>query len=295
MSRYEYVAPSTIDEAKDVVAEYGGDVTPLAGGTDLIVQTRERSRPVRVLMALRRLQALGGHELQDGILRVGAMASAYEVARSPTVQQVAAALADSAELIGSIQIMHRATVAGNVCNAAPSADTGAALVVLDAEAVVVGPEGTRPIPIHDLIQGPGQTALAPGEFVQDIVVPVAPPNSGSAYERHTPRKEMDIAVVGVGAFVRLDEAAEKIEEARVALCAVAPIWPRSLKAEGAIVDVRITSIDWHDVGQGAAADASPISDLRGSASMRTELLKVYAPRVIKLAIARAQQNSRNGA
>ncbi len=295
MRRYEYVAPSTIDEAKDVIARYGGDVTPLAGGTDLIVQTRERSRPVRVLMALRRLQPLGGHELRNGALRVGALATAYEIARSPIVLRVAPALADGAELIGSIQIMNRATVAGNVCSAAPSADTGAALVVLDAEAVVIGPEGTRRIPIHGLIQGPGQTALAPGEFVQDIVVPAAPPNSGSAYQRHTPRKEMDIAVVGVGAFVRLDEAAEKVEEVRVALTAVAPTWPRSSRAEGAIVNVPITSIDWDDVGQGAAADASPISDLRGSASMRRELLKIYAPRVIKLAIARAHKNSRNGA
>ena len=288
MSRFEYAAPASLEEVWNVYDRYGEGVTPLGGGTDLLVQIRERGRPVRMLMSLRKLDALKGHSSRDGSLRIGASATAFEVARSQIVKKLAPALADGAELIGSIQVMNRATVAGNICNAAPSADTGPALVVSGAEVVVIGPEGERRVAAIDFIQGPGKTALRPGEIVREIIIPALAKNAGASYIRHTPRKEMDIAVVGVGAYIRLDAAGQNVEDARVALGAVAPTWRRSKRAEAALKGEALDSIDWREVGAGAAADASPIDDMRGSASFRRELLEAYAPRAVRIAIARAQ-------
>jgi carbon-monoxide dehydrogenase medium subunit len=291
LKRFEYFAPTSLEEAIALLMEYQEGGRPLAGGTDLLPQMKERGRPVRTIVSLRRLRPLHGHgPLPDGGLRIGAMETAGAVAWDPWVQRHFPGIADGANLIGSIQIRNRATLGGNICNAAPSADGVPALIAYGAQVRIAGPQGERTLPLEAVFRGPGQTVLGPGEILVEIVVPPAPSLSGSAYLRHVPRMEMDIAVVGVGVLLRLDDDRRTIRDARVVLSAVAPTPIRSPRAEAALIGAPADEAAFRAAGEGAAADARPISDVRASADYRRELLKVYTRRAAAIALARARQS-----
>jgi carbon-monoxide dehydrogenase medium subunit len=207
-----------------------------------------------------------------GELRVGARATMQEIADDATVQQRFSALADGASVVGSYQTRNMATIGGNVCNAAPSADTSPPLVVLGARAHIAGVNGERELPVEELWSGPGQTTLEPGEIATAFMMPAPPAGAGSHYERHTPRKIMDIAVVGVASYIELD-AGGVVLAARIALGAVAPTVVRAPQAEQALVGHALTEEAAAEAGRIAAGEARPISDVRGSASFRRYLVE----------------------
>jgi len=254
---FEFEAPETIDEAVSLLKKAGGSARPLAGGTDLVVQMKESATRFpypATIVSLDRISELRGIDFADGGgLRIGA----------------GAALAEGAGFVGSLQTMNMATIGGNVCNAAPSADTAPPLLVYDAEAVIIGPDGRRTLPIAELFRGPGQTALAPDELLVELRLPAPTPATGAAYQRNTPRKQMDIAVVGVA--VALTLSGDTIERARVALGAVAPTHETFAKAAAAAVE-----------------DSSPITDIRASAEFRRHLVKVMTARQLAEAANRAK-------
>jgi CO/xanthine dehydrogenase FAD-binding subunit len=286
MRRFDYAAPSSVNEACQLLASTPG-ARPLAGGTDLLIQMKERGRAVPLLVSLKdvgELQALS----TNGVLDAGAMVKCGDLAWSADVKKGWPIIVDGADLVGSVQIRHKATVGGNVCNAAPSADVVPSLIALDATAHVAGPNGSREMPLAELFRGPGQTALAPGELLTRVSLRKPAAGSGGAYLRHVPRREMDIAVVGVAVQLQLDSDGRTVKDARVVLASVAPTPIRSPQAEQALIGQTLTDQTLARAGDGAAADARPISDVRASADYRRELLKVYTKRVAQIALQRAR-------
>ena len=178
--------------------------------------------------------------LPDGSVSIGAAATATAVARNAAIAVGYPAVADSAQLIGGVQVQNRASLGGNICNAAPSADGVPALICHGAQALIAGPEGTREMPVEAMFAGPGRTTLAPGELMVAIRLPPVAPRTAGAYLRFTPRREMDIAIAGAAAWLRLG-ADGKIAEGRVALASVAPTPIRAPTAENADRRVNGTS------------------------------------------------------
>jgi carbon-monoxide dehydrogenase medium subunit len=287
MKRFDYLAPQSVPEALQMMADRP-EALPLAGGTDLLVQMKEGRRPIEALVSLKRVSEM--HQFsQNGNLTLGAAVTLGQVVADDQIKAKYAALAKGAELIGSVQIRNMATVGGNLCNAAPSADTAPPLLVLGAQAVIVSTQGERIIPLEEFWLGPGYTVLQPGELLKEIIVPQPLPGSGSFYLRQTPRAWMDIAMVGVAAFVTLD-ADDTISEARLALGAVAPTPVRAKTAETLLLGQLLTDDVLQAVGTTAAQEAKPIDDLRASAEYRQHLVKVLTQRALRGAVARAKDS-----
>ncbi len=288
MRHFDYARPASLAEAMEALRERGEGARPLGGGTDLLVQVKEGHRRPSALISLADVPELAGvHVDASGELRVGARATMQEIGDDATAQQRFSALADGASVVGSYQTRNMATIGGNVCNAAPSADTSPPLVVLGALAHVAGVNGERELPVQELWSGPGQTTLEPGEIVTSFVLPAPPAGAGSHYARHTPRKIMDIAVVGVASYVELD-AGGVVQAARIALGAVAPTVVRAPQAEQALVGRALTEEAAAEAGRVAAGEARPISDVRGSASFRRYLVETMTRASVLRAAERAR-------
>jgi len=278
LQEFVYERPRTVEEA--VAAMRGDDARALAGGTDLIPQLREgRLRTERVvdLKHIAELTAISA--LPDGGIAIGAAATAAVLSRHATIAANYAAIAQSACLIGGVQVQNRASLGGNICNAAPSADAVPALLCHQARAVVAGPNGRRELAVEALFKGPGKTSLEPGEILVAILLPPAQPRSAAKYLRFTPRREMDIAIAGAGTWLRLN-ADGAIVEARIVLASVGPTPMRAPTAEHKLAGERPTRALLEEAGRLAAGDARPISDTRGSADYRRSLVAVLTARAL---------------
>lgn len=287
MKRFDYLAPTSLEEAIEILHE-NPETLPLAGGTDLLVQIKERHRPVSAVMSLKRIQEV--HEYaNNGKLTIGSAVKVGRIASDPRVQQKFTALAAGAGLIGSVQIQNMATVGGNICNASPSADTAPPLLVLDAQLLIASTQGERTLPLADFFLGPGKTALHPGELLKTIMLPHPKTRSGSFYYRHTPRARMDIAVVGSAAMLVLDKGG-KISEARIALGAVAPTPIRAFEAETVVIGETPSEKLFARAASAAMAAAAPIDDLRASAEYRRHLVNIFTQRALRQALIRAKEN-----
>jgi carbon-monoxide dehydrogenase medium subunit len=218
-------------------------------------------------------------------LRIGAAVTARTLEQDPGVSATYPAIAESGALVGSVQIRNLATLGGNLCNAAPSADMAPPLLALDAEAVIAGPQGTRRVPFASFFLGVRRTVLAPGELLVEIAVPDPGPHSGGNYRRHTPRRELDIAVVGVASQLTLSKGV--CTKARIALAAVAPTPIRATGAERLLEGHPITPDLIERAAHAAVEAARPISDQRGSADFRRHLVQVLTHRTLATALARA--------
>ena len=288
MRRFDYYRPASLAEATTLLDERGDGGALLAGGTDLLVQIKEGHLSPTYLVALSGIAELADLRSSDGEgLRIGAQVLMQDLADDPTVRERFSALSDGAGIVGSYQTRNMATVAGNVCNAAPSADISPPLSVLDATVHIAGAGGERDVPIDEFWTGPGQNVLQPAEIVAYFATPAPPDRAGSYYERHTPRKEMDIAAVGTSVYVELDESGV-CTKARIALAAVAPTVIRASKAEAHLLSSEISEEAAAAAGTIAAAEARPISDQRGSAEFRAYLVEVMTARSILRAAERAR-------
>ncbi len=287
MKRFAYLAPKNLIEALEMMSDRP-EAIPLAGGTDLLVQVKEGRRPVETLLSLKRVPEVHQYT-HNGTLTFGAAVTVGQIAAQPQVQRDYTALAVGAGLIGSVQIRNVATVGGNLCNAAPSADTAPPLLVLGARAVISSLQCERTVPLEAFFLGPGRTVLQPGELLKGIVVPQPPERTGSFYMRHTPRARMDLAVVGVAAAVTLG-ADGTIAEARLALGAVAPVPMRATRAEALLPGYPLADELLQEVGATAAQEAQPLDDLRASAEYRRHLVDVLTKRAVRGAWARAKES-----
>jgi CO/xanthine dehydrogenase FAD-binding subunit len=277
---FAYHAPGSLAEAVALLAQQGEGGKILAGGTDLLVQIKERGLVPRYVVSLRNVPELAtiAYDEQTG-LRIGAAAKLSDVAAHPEVQERYPIVVQGASLVGSLQIQNLGTVAGNLCNAAPSADCAPPLIACGASVRLVGPQGERTVPLEGFFTGPGRTVLQEGEILAEVLVPPPPARSGGNYERYTPRQEMDIAVVGVGTVVVLDQEG-RCAEARICLGAVAPTPVRAIEAEQLLAGQELSEALLERAGEAAAAVARPITDQRGSANYRTRLVQVLTKRTL---------------
>ena len=279
MHELGYDGPTTIEDAVALLAR--GKSRALAGGTDLVPQLREGRRHAERVVDLKRIAALVAIERSsNGGWRIGAAASVTRLTRHAELAAAHPGLIEAASLIGSLQIQNRATLGGNVCNAAPSADAVPLLIVLRAQAEIAGPAGRRIIAVESISKSPGQSVLAPGEIVVALLLPPSPARYAARYLRMTPRREMDIAVAGAGVCIALDPISGVIAKAHIALASVAPTPIRALAAEAVLVGQRPSTTLFTAAGTAAVHDAKPISDTRGSADYRRELVAVLTRRAL---------------
>ena len=289
MQVLHYISANSVQEVVGLLTSNHGMARVLSGGTDLIVQLRENRRRTELLIDLKNIPELTSinYDPQAG-LWIGAAASCSEICRNKTVLEMYPGLVDAIRLIGGVQIQSRASVGGNLCNASPAADSIPALIVHNARCLIVNSKGTYEIPVERFCVAPGKNVLQDGEFLLAVVVPVIPKNFGAHYLRFIPRNEMDIAVVGAGASVILDEAKQTIVSARIALGAVAPT-PLLLEEAGSFLTGKeIKKENIQDAAKIAQAAARPISDLRSTADHRRHLCDVLTRRALEEAIKRAR-------
>jgi CO/xanthine dehydrogenase FAD-binding subunit len=278
VNHFSYERPTSVAAA--IAALQADSARALAGGTDLIPQMREGRRAVQRVVDLKHVPDLMTIDLAaDGSLVVGAAVRASDVAGHPDIAARYPAVGQSARLIGSLQVQNRASLGGNICNAAPSADAVPALICHGAEARIAGPAGARSEPLEAFIRGPGKTSLVPGELLVGVRLPTPPSRSAACYQRFTPRREMDIAVAGVASWIALD-AQGAIAEARIVLASVGPTPIRAHTAERRLLGERPQPGLLAEAGRLAATDARPISDTRGSADYRRSLVAVLTARTL---------------
>lgn len=285
MRRFELALPRSVDEALRVLSDRGSDAKLLAGGTDLLPQMKNGLLKPACVIDLSGVGRVKTLQPEAAGLRVGAAVPARALERDATARATYTALSESAALVGSVQVRNLATLGGNVCNAAPSADMAPPLLALDAEAVIVGPKGERRVPFADFFTGVRRTVLAADEMLVEIVVPAPGPRSGGHYLRHTPRRELDIAVVGVAAQLTLANGV--CSKARIALAAVAPVPLRARQAEQTLEGKPVTPEAIEQAAELAVGVAKPISDQRGSADYRRHLVRVLTRRTLRTALTRA--------
>ncbi len=284
MNNFDYFAPATLSEAVDLLQQHsgpGGQAKILAGGTDLFLQMRHRAAAPGVVIDIKRIPELAelSHSASDG-LHIGAAVSHADVVHHEAVRQSYGALAEAASWVGSRQTRHRGTVVGNLCNASPAADTAPALLAYRAAVKIAGPSGEREVPIETFFQGPGQTVLAPAEMVTALVLPPQGPH-GWGFLRRT-RTAIDIALVSSCAVIT--ETNGTCEEVSIGLGAVAPTPIRAQRAEDALRGQQPTEALTQTVGQTAAANCSPISDVRCSGDYRKSMVEVLTRRCVQSAL-----------
>ncbi len=293
MHPFEYVAPTSVDEAVAVLSQHGDRARPLAGGTDVLVQLRGGRYELDAIVDVKNIPELVQVKHDSSGLEFGAAVPCYALYEDPGISAEYPGLVDAASLIGGIQIQSRAGFGGNLCNAAPSADGIGPLIVYNAVAKVVGASGSREVSVEDFCTGPGRTVLDAGEFVVSISMGKPASGFGAAYERFIPRNEMDIAVAGVASGVQLDSSGENFVSSRVALASVGPTpilcgYDGDGQYEDPLAGKPVNDDSINAAGKLARESASPINDMRGTIEQRRHLVDVLTRRTLNKAVERAR-------
>ena len=289
MSSLQFEAPDTVEDAVRLLADADGEAKPLAGGTDLLVQLRTDFVRPGLIVDLKRIPALMDVTVNGDDIRVGAAVSGATLGKNEAVKAAWPGVVEALELIGSTQIQGRASLGGNLCNGSPAADSVPALIAAGAVCEIAGPDGTRSVPVEDVITGPGQLSLGPGEIVVSLVMSKPPPRSGDAYLRFIPRTEMDIAVVGAGVALTLDNAGV-CTHARLGLGAVAPTPLLVEDGAKALIGTTVDDDALANLAAAASAACNPIDDKRGTIEYRVKVAGVLARRAALIALERARSN-----
>ncbi|GIV67289.1 xanthine dehydrogenase family protein subunit M [Caldilinea sp.] len=292
MQAFRYIRAQNAEHAAALLLQQEGRARILAGGTDLIVALRERRIETDLVIDIKGIPEVEeiAYSPTEG-LRIGAATPCYRIYRHPDVIRRYPGIVDAASLIGGIQIQGRASFGGNLCNASPAADSIPALIVHSAVCEIARPQGRRRVPAEEFCVAPGRTVLGKGEFLVSLHLPSPPPRFGGAYLRFIPRNEMDIAIVGVGAAVQLDESRRRIVAARVALGAVAPTPLFVPEAGEALIGAEVGEEAFAQAAAIAQAAARPITDMRGTAEFRRHLVGVLTRRALAKAVERATQTT----
>ncbi len=290
MQTFDYVKAKSVTEVVSLMSQHNGHARVLAGGTDLLVGLREGRLSADVVIDVKKLPELSemSYSTKNG-LRLGAAVACHRMYEDKVISATYPGLMDSATLIGGVQIQGRASMGGNLCNSSPAADATPSLIVHAAICHIAGPDGLRTVPVEEFCTAPGKNCLRKGEFLVYLEIPAPIVGSGAAYLRFIPRNEMDIAVVGVGASVVLDETRSKFVSARISLGAVAPT-PLFVKEAGeALAGLPVNSASIEIAAKLAQDAAKPISDMRGTAEYRKHISAVMTRRTIEKAVERAKQ------
>jgi CO/xanthine dehydrogenase FAD-binding subunit len=286
MPRVNYVAPTSIDEAVKALAASAGLAKVLAGGTDLLVQLRSGRLKPELIVDTKRIPGMIGIREEGDFFIIGAATPGVMLSGHAKLEHAWPGIVEGADLIGSTQVQGRCSLAGNLCNASPAADSVPAVITARATVTIAGPNGTREVPAEAIPVGPGRTSLAKGEFITEFKIPKPKPQQCDSYLRFIPRTEMDIAVVGCATNVTLDANGVCID-ARVVLGAVAPTIVIVEDAAKALIGNKLDEATLAKLDAAAQAACKPISDKRGTIEYRTKVAGVLARRTAAIAFERA--------
>src|SRR5271154_3753399 len=286
MSSLSYAAPTSVDDAVKLLAGSSGLVKVLSGGTDLLVQLRSGRLKPDLIVDTKKIPGIIGIREENGGFIVGAATPGAVVEAHAGLTAAWPGVVEALDLIGSTQVQGRCALAGNLCNASPAADSVPAMFAAGTIAVVVGGNGRREVPVEEIPTAPGRTSLAKDEFILEFKFPPRPPRSGDAYLRFIPRTEMDIAVVGCGISVTLDDKGV-CTAARCSLGAVAPTVLLVKEMADALIGHTLDDATLAALDKAAQAACKPINDKRGTIEYRTKVAGVLARRVAKIAFDRA--------
>ena len=286
MPNLSYNAPSTVDEAVKMLAGASGMAKVLSGGTDLLVQLRSGRIKPSLIVDTKRIAGMIGIREEAGDFVIGAATPGTMLGEHAGLQRAWPGVVEAANLIGSTQIQARASLAGNLCNASPAADSVPAMIAARTICVIVGSQGRREAPVEAICTGPGTTSLAKGELIVEFRLPKPAAHAADAYLRFIPRTEMDIAVVGAGVNVTLDGAGTCID-ARVALGAVAPTAVLVPEAAKALIGRKLDGATLQALDAAARRACKPIDDKRGTVDYRVKVAGVLARRAATIAFERA--------
>jgi aerobic carbon-monoxide dehydrogenase medium subunit len=285
---FEYLQPKTLEEACSLLAAHSQEVSPLAGGTDLLVKMKQRRLVPRYVVNLKSISGMDyiTYDENQG-LRIGALATIQSLKNSVTVKRHCGILAAAAAVESSVQIRNIATLGGNIANASPAADAPLALIALGASVLIVRSGGQREVLLEDFFTGPGKNVLQPGEIIREVRIPSLPPRTGGAYLKHAVRRT-DIAIVSCAVVLTLVD--DLCGNASIGLGSVGPTAFRARKAEGLLKNKKITEGVADAAAQAAVDESRPIDDIRGYAEYRTTTVLA----ITKQAIMQALQDARLG-
>jgi len=289
MTELRYLAPNTLDEAIKALASAGSAGRILAGGTDLLVQMRSGAVKPGVIVDIKKIAEMTEIvETADGGFHIGAAVAGAVLAEHPRFGKVWPGVLEAINLIGSTQVQGRASAGGNLCNGSPAGDSVPAFVAASAIATLQGPNGRREMPVEKVPAGPGRTNLLPGEILVSFTLPSRPKGSSDAYLRMIPRTEMDIAVVGVGVGLTIEDGV--CTAARVGLGAVAPTVLLVEAAARALIGSKLDDAALNAAAAACSAACRPIDDKRGTIVYRTKVAGVLLKRTVAIAAKRAGGN-----
>lgn len=287
MKPFRYVLADNLAHALALLAEHGTGAKVLAGGTDLIVELKQRIHHPDVVIDISRLTELKDIAVRDDGLHIGALATHADIMTAPAVRSLVPAIAEAAHSIGAVQTRNLGTLGGNLMSCVPSMDGGPTLLALEASVAVAGPSGRRRMALADLFVGPRKTSLAPDELLVDVIIPRDNLGKPAAFEKFGLRRGQALALVNAAASFWIEPGQSTFTSPRIALGAVAPTVKRAPNAEVYLVGRTVSADAMAEAGRIAAREAAPISDLRASADYRRELVAVLVKRALGAALARA--------
>ncbi len=288
LPRFDFHRPKTIDEAISLLKEFGSDAKLMAGGTDLLIRMSQKVIKPKHIIYLKSIEGLDRVEPRDDGVFIGACATLADVAENSFIRENFLALSNACRLMATTQVRNKGTVVGNLCNAAPSADTAPSLIAMGAKAIIAGGSGRREVPLEEFFAGPGKTVLSSDELVEGIFIPKQPPKSFSVYLKFSHRSMVDIAIVGVGARVIVD-GGENCSDVRVVLGAVAPTPMRAKETEDFVRGKAVDEDVANKAGEIASSEAKPITDVRTTEEYRRHIVGVLTKRALLFAYQKAKE------
>jgi carbon-monoxide dehydrogenase medium subunit len=280
LPRFEYHAPASLPEALELLSRWGEKAKVFAGGTDLLVSMKKREVLPNHLINLKGISELKGVSDEKEGLKIGALVTLGEIERSKTVKEKYSILWEAVSVMASPQVRTLGTIGGNLSSAVPSADTAPPLIALGASVSLKGIQGERRVRVEDFFRGPGESVLKPDEILTQILIPKPSDGSGGTYLKMMRRNALDLALVGVAAFLRLDLNKQLCKEARIVLGAVAPTPIRALKAEQILIGKEMNEALAKEAGRTASEEARPISDVRASMEYRQTIISILTKRAL---------------
>jgi carbon-monoxide dehydrogenase medium subunit len=283
LPKFEYHAPTSLPEALDLLAKYDGKARVFAGGTDLLVSMKKREVLPEHLISLKGLAELKGiHHEKEG-MKIGASVTLDEIEHSKMIQDKFCPLWNAVQVMASPQIRSLGTIGGNLCSAAPSADTAPPLIALDASVEIISSKGKRKVLVEKFFKGPEESVLKPGEILTQILIPHPLEKSSGAYFKLMRRAAMDLAQVGVAVCLSFDSEKRICRGAKIALGAVGSTPIRALKAEQILLNKEMNETVGKEAGKIAAQEANPRSSIRASKEYRREMIEVLTKRAVMAA------------
>lgn len=287
----EFNSVDTIAEALDKLEDLGTDAQILAGGTDVMVQYQRGEIEPGALLHIERVAPLAEARQHDGKLDLGALVTHRRVVKDPELSAQVPALAEAAATVGGWQTQQVGTVVGNVCNGSPAADTIPSLLIADAEVQLASNQGNRSLALVDFMLGRRHIAREPHELVTGLELEVLPPRSGEVYLKVGPRSGMEVALVGVAARLSFAADGETVQDARIAVCSVAPVPFRATEAESVLVGDKLTEDRMREAGELLTSRSDPIDDPRATSAYRRRVLGPLLERALRMCQERSQRTT----